>query len=225
MDPKEASAKAALKHVKEGMVVGLGTGSTVAHAIRALGEEVKGGLGIVGVPTSRATEAMAREVGIPLVSLEYHPDIDVAIDGADEVSPRLDLIKGMGGALVREKIVASAAKAFIVVVDEGKMVEVLGTRSPLPVEVIPFGWSLAARRLEALGCKVELKREGGEPFRSDNGNYNLLCRFPSIPEPSYLAARIAGIPGVVDHGLFLGMATQVLVGGPLGVREITRGTP
>ncbi len=184
------------------------------------------GLRIAGIPTSNATEALARREGIPLTSLEEHPEVDIAIDGADEVSPRLDLIKGLGGALVREKIVASAAKAFVVVVDESKLVESLGARAPVPVEVVPFGWSLALRRLEALGAKVERRMEGGRPFLSDNGNHILHARFPmGIPEPSYLVARISPIPGVVDHGLFLGMATSVLVGGSQGVREITRGRP
>lgn len=225
-DPKAAAGEAAAERVRDGMVVGLGTGSTTQHAIHALARRVRAErLDVMGIPTSKVTEELARREGLRLTTLEDHPEVDIAIDGADEVSPKLDLIKGLGGALVREKIVASAAKAFVVVVEEGKLVEALGTKAPLPVEVIPFGWSSARRRLEALGANVERREEGGKPFVSDNGNYILHARFPSIPEPAYLAARIAPIPGVVDHGLFLGMTTAVLVGGTGGVRELTRGRP
>jgi ribose 5-phosphate isomerase A len=206
-------------------VVGLGTGSTVRHTILALGEMVRGGFEVLGVPTSKATEALALDQGIPLTTLDDHPLVDVAVDGADEVAPNLDLTKGMGGALVRERIVASAAREFIVVVDEGKLVEVLASRSPLPVEVLPFGWSATSRRIEALGARVERWEAQGRPFPSDNGNYILHCHFRTLPDPRAIAEALDGMPGVVDHGLFLGMASRVIVGGSEGTRELTRGRP
>lgn len=218
---KRRAAEAALRSVKAGMVVGLGTGSTARHVLGGLARLVAEGMDLRGVPTSLATAKAARALGIPLTSLEEHPHPDLAIDGADEVDPKLDLIKGLGGALFRERIVASASKRFLVVVDESKLVPRLGTKAPVPVEVHPFGWRTSLVALEALGARVELRRRDAEVVRTDNGNYVLDARFPPIRAPSTLAARIQAIPGAVGHGLFLGLADAVLVGTPEGVRTLT----
>src|SRR3990172_8584681 len=217
---KRAAAEASLKHVKSGMVLGLGAGPPARHVLEGLARLVAGGADLRGVPTSLATAEAAKLLGIPLTSLEEHPDLDLAIDGADEVDPALNLVKGMGGALFREKIVAAAAKTFVVVVDGSKVVRRLGTRAPVPVEVHPFGWRTAIRPLEALGATPELRRRAGEPVRTDNGNYLLDARFPGIRSPQKIAAAISAIPVVVEHGLFLGMADVALVGMEDGVRTM-----
>ena len=223
---KRAAAEASLVHVKPGMVLGLGTGSTARHVLEGIARMVAAGADLRGVPTSLATAEAAKLLGIPLTSLEEHPRLDLAIDGADEVDPRLNLIKGMGGALFREKIVASASERFIVVVDESKLVPRLGTQTPVPLEVHPFGWRTALEPLEALGGTPELRRRDGDAYRTDNGNYILDVRFRAIRSPAKLAAEIASIPVVVEHGLFLGMADLVLVGTQEGVetRSPTRRT-
>lgn len=218
---KRAAADASLKYVKDGMVLGLGTGSTARHVLDGLARRMaEEGLRISGVPTSYATAAAAKLLGIPLTSLEDHPTLDLAIDGADEVDPRLDLIKGLGGALFREKIVAAAAKTFIVVVDDSKLVPKLGTKAPVPVEVHPFGWKAAQVHLEALGATTELRMAQGNPFHTDNGNHILDARFRAIRSPAKLAAAIEAIPGVVGHGLFLDMADVVLVASAKRVRTL-----
>jgi len=217
---KRAAAEASLKHVKSGMVLGLGTGSTARHVLEGLARLVAGGTDLRGVPTSLATAEAAKLLGIPLTSLEEHPELDLAIDGADEVDPALNLIKGMGGALFREKVVASASKRFVVVVDESKLVRRLGTRTPVPVEVHPFGWRTALAPLRALGGVPELRRRDGETLRTDNGNYILDARFPPIRSPAKLAAAISAIPVVVEHGLFVGLADLVLAGTAKGVRTL-----
>ena len=222
MEWKRRAAEAAVDRVKDGMVLGLGTGSTVRYAIERLGRRVAEGWELAGVPTSRATAELARELQIPLTTLDEHPSLDLTIDGADEVDPRLDLIKGLGGALLREKIVAAASDAFLVVVDEGKAVEGLGERAPLPVEVLPFGARRTRSRLEALGCEPTLRRAGEAPFRTDNGNYMIHCRFEGIADPRELAGRLKEIPGVIEHGLFLEMADAVFVGTAAGVKEMGR---
>ena len=209
---KRAAGYAAADLVESGMRLGLGTGSTVAHLLDRLGQRVRDGLECAGVPTSRATEARARELGIPLLDLNEVSHLDLCIDGADEVDRDKHLLKGGGGALVREKIVAAAAREMIVVVSANKMVDSLGTTMPLPVEVLEFGWRHAASALEALGCKAAMRMAGEQPFRSDNGNYVLDCSFGSIRDPGALDARIAPIPGVVDSGLFIGMAGRILIG-------------
>ncbi|MEE8232655.1 MAG: ribose-5-phosphate isomerase RpiA [Thermoplasmata archaeon] len=222
MEWKRRAAEAAVDRVEDGMVLGLGTGSTVRYAVERLGRRVAEGWELAGVPTSRATAELARELQIPLTTLDEHPSLDLTIDGADEVDPRLDLIKGLGGALLREKIVAAASEAFLVVVDEGKAVEGLGERAPLPVEVLPFGARRTRSRLEALGCEPTLRRAGEAPFRTDNGNYMIHCRFEGIADPRELAGRLKEIPGVIEHGLFLEMADAVFVGTAAGVKEMGR---
>jgi len=217
---KRKAAEAALAYVKPGMVLGLGTGSTARFFLDGVARLVREGVDLKGVPTSFATADAAKELGIPLTSLEERPSVDLCVDGADEVDPKLDLIKGLGGALFREKIVAAASKRFIVIVDASKLVPRLGTKAPVPVEVHPFGWKTAAAALEGLGATVELRRRDAETVRTDNGNNLLDARFGPIKAPSKLAARIAAIPGVVGHGLFLGMADAVLVASDEGVRTL-----
>jgi ribose 5-phosphate isomerase A len=224
------AAAAALDYVRDGMVLGLGTGSTAAHFVRLLGERVRRGLKVSGVATSQATEALAQAAGVPLVDIDKTARIHLAIDGADEIDPQLRLIKGGGGALLREKIVAAASDHFIVIADESKDVDVLGG-FPLPIEVTPFGFTLAARAiyetLRALGCPgtdVAL-REGaqtGKPLITDGGNYILDAKIQRIDDAEDLAFRLKRIPGVVEHGLFLAMARTAIIGKDRGVeiREI-----
>jgi ribose 5-phosphate isomerase A len=221
---KERAGRAGADLVSDGDVVGLGTGSTAKYAILRLGERVAEGLRILGIPTSVESERLAAEVGIPLTTLEEHPDIDITIDGADEVDPNLDLVKGLGGALLREKIVAHATRKEVIVVDPSKLVDRLGTRSPLPVEVAVYGHAAVARRLRALGCEPVLRRGKAPatgPFVTDNGNHIYDCRFPGITDPRALERRIDEIPGVVECGLFVGLAHVVITAseGGLDVRK------
>ncbi len=210
---KRKAAQKAVEFIEDGMVLGLGTGSTTFFAIEAIGELVKKGYDLRGVPTSIASEEQAMKCGIPLVSMDEIKGIDLTIDGADEVDDDLNLIKGMGGALLREKMVAYASKQEIIIVDEGKLVRKLGTKSPLPIEVTRFGHVMTARNIRSLGCVPELK--GGEkPFISDNGNFIYNCRFDSIDDPSSLEIKLKSIPGVVETGLFLGLATKAVVAYP-----------
>ena len=204
--------------VQPGTVVGLGTGSTADAVIRELGRRVAGGLVITGVATSRRTESLAREVGIPLETLDAAGRLDLGIDGIDEIDPALDAIKGRGGALLREKLVALACAAYILVGTTEKCVATLGERTPLPVEVVPFGWPQTAQRLAALGMTPELRitDAGEEPWRSDNGGYILDCAPGLIHEPRRIAAKVKAVPGVVEHGLFLGIATSALLVDPNG---------
>lgn len=221
-DLKRIAGEAALAYVRDGMTVGLGTGSTVGYTIRKLGETIHArGWRVLGVPTSAATEALATTAGIPLVSLEDVETVDVAIDGADEVDPKLNLIKGGGGAHFREKVVARSAASVVIVVDESKLVPVLGTRAAVPVEVHPFGWRQTKAALEGLWCTASLRSVGGEPFTSDNGNYVLDCKFGPIPKPEKLEREINNVPGVLENGLFVGLADVVLAAGPQGVRTLT----
>jgi len=224
---KRAAAAAALEEVRDGQVLGLGTGSTVAHFLELLGQRIEEGSlsDVVGVPTSVRTASVAHSRGIPVATLADHPKLDLAVDGADEVDPSLDLVKGMGGALLREKIVAQAARRFVVIVDEGKLVERLGTRSPLPVEVVPFGWTASRRFLEEWAGEVTRREdEEGDPYLTDNGNYVLDCRFPEgIPDAVTLDRRLQDRAGVVETGLFVDMADTVLVGeADGGVRVLRR---
>lgn len=223
---KRLAAKHAVDMVQSRMILGLGHGSTTRHAVDILGERVQSGAlqDIVGVPTSEYTTAQARSLGIALATLVEQPVLDLAIDGADEVDPDLNLIKGLGGALLREKIVESAARRFVVIVDESKLVERLGTRGPLPVEVTQFVWEAHLRWLESLGCRAELRREAdGAPFITDNGNYIIHCTFPEgIADPVALGRTLIERPGILEHGIFLGMATEVVVAGADGVRLINR---
>ena len=221
---KKAAAEAACRHIRDGTVIGLGTGSTADFAVRHVGEMVQKGLRVQGVPTSLKTERLAREVGIPLVDLDEVESIDVTIDGADEADRDLDLIKGLGGALLREKIVASLTQRQIIVVDPSKLVDRLGTRSPLPVEVLPFGAKVVERRLVREGHRPKLRVKDGKPVVTDNGNHVLDLHFPDgIADARKLERDLNNVPGVVENGLFLGMTWRVVVGEADGrVREITR---
>lgn len=202
----------ALEYVRDGQTLGLGTGRAATAFVRALGARVKQGLKVRGVPTSEATAKLARELGIPLLTLEDAGELDVTFDGADEVNPRLDLIKGYGGALVREKIVAASSKRFVILVGDEKLVSVLGERGKLPVEIIPFGEALCRRRLKTLGIEADLRRrEDGSVLVTDNGNRILDCRVSSIRDPAALDLDLLRIPGVVGTGIFPAMAHVVLV--------------
>jgi ribose 5-phosphate isomerase A len=214
---KEMAARRAVEFVRDRMIIGLGTGSTAALAVKALAEKVRQGCRILGIATSRETEALARQLGIPLTTLEEHPEVDLTIDGADEVDPNGNLIKGLGGALLREKIVASATKQEIIAVDGSKLVGRLGTKALIPVEVIPFGWTRCQKALQALGATAELRRCGSSPFVTDNGNYILDSSFGPLEDPYRLAGAVKAIVGVVEHGLFLDLADIVIVGNEDGV--------
>lgn len=214
---KRIAAEAAVAHVRDGMVVGLGTGSTARYVVLALGERVKAGLKIKGVPTSQGTAELARKSGIPLVETEDSWAIDVDIDGADQVDPQLNLIKGGGGALLKEKIVATAARQVIIVVDHTKLVPALGNSFPLPVEVVPFGWGSTARQIDELGMKPVLRERNGEIFRTEAGHYILDLHIGRIENPAELETRLNLIPGVVETGLFVGRTDILMVGTPQGV--------
>ncbi|AQS89294.1 ribose-5-phosphate isomerase [Neoasaia chiangmaiensis] len=221
---KEEAARQAVTYVEDGMAIGLGTGSTARFMIDALGERVRTeGLRVCGIPTSEASAEQARRLGIPLTDFVNHPILDIAIDGADEVlRGSLGLVKGLGGALLREKIVATAAKRFVVIVDQSKLVDKLGTHAPVPVEVTPWGWERAAKWLGETGaraCKPRMTRDGSL-FITDNGNMILDCHYPGIDNPDELCQAILAITGVVDHGLFLGMASEVLVAGLDGIERL-----
>lgn len=223
---KRQAAGRAVALIEDGMKLGLGTGSTAKHVLELIAERRRRGelADIAGVPTSRATENLARALGIPLTTLDKHPRLDLAIDGADEVDPELNLIKGWGGALLWEKIVASAAERFVVVVDESKLVERLGDRGPVPVEVVPFAYQVHMPFLEELGGKPRLREaEGGMPFVSDGGHYIIDCYFETgISDPWRLEAELKHRAGVVDTGLFLDMAESVVVAAAAGVNVLAR---
>ncbi len=223
---KLAAAVAAVMLVQPGMKLGLGTGSTAAKLVQVLGERVRAGLDVLCVPTSEATRKLAEAAGIRLSTLDLEPHLDLTIDGADEIDPILTLIKGGGGALLREKIVATASDRLIVIADVSKKVANLG-RFPLPVEVVPFGVTatrnMVAAMVREIGCEglIELRRDkAGKPFTTENGNLILDCSFGRIIEPFDLAAALRIIPGVVEHGLFIGLCDQALIGGPDGVETI-----
>ena len=218
-----AAAERAVADVKPGMVVGLGSGSTAEIAIALLGRKVAAGLSIVGIPTSERTRALAHELGIPLTGFEAHPRIDLVIDGADQVERgTLNLIKGLGGALLREKIVAASARRMIVVVDSSKLVPRLGGQTPLPVEIASFGWPSTMQRLRVAGYQPTLRKTGGQPFTTDGGNHIADCAIASIDDASRLEMELHALPGVMETGLFIGMASRVIVGGPQGVEELER---
>jgi ribose 5-phosphate isomerase A len=219
---KEAAARASLRFVRDGQVVGLGTGSTASFFIQLLGEQVKKGLHVRGIPTSVRSRDQALSLGIPLTTLDECQQIDVTIDGADEVDPQLRLIKGGGGALLREKIVASATKQLVIVADATKRVPVLG-KFPLPVEVVKFAQALVAKKIEGLGAHVALRRAtDGTPYLTDENNYILDCRFGQIPDADWLAKQLCNMPGVVEHGLFIGMASVVLIANGSEIVELRR---
>ena len=225
-DLKRQAAERAVDFIESGMVVGLGTGSTAVHAVRALGRLLADGRlqNIVAIPTSEATAREAKSCNIPLVTLQTHPVIDLTIDGADEADPNLDLIKGLGGALLREKIVAVASKRFIIVGDYTKRAAQLGSKAPVPVEVIPFAERPVANYLQPLGARVEKRMagDGERPFRTDESNIILDCYFGLISDPAALAQAIRQEPGVVEHGLFLNMATDLIIATPHSIEHQTR---
>lgn len=225
MNPKQRAAEAALAHVQSGMVVGLGTGSTADLFIRALATALAEGRlrEIRGIPTSVQSERRARELGVPLAMLSATVRPDVTIDGADEIAPNLDLIKGLGGALLREKIVAQNSAKLIIIADAGKTVSALGTKSPLPVEVVPFCHEAHEAFLKSLGATPVLRRDPAKkPVVTDNGNYIYDCRFSRIDKPRDVESELLHRAGVVETGLFLGMATLAIIGDDGGVRELTR---
>lgn len=225
-DFKRAAAAQAVELVEDGMRLGLGTGSTAAHFVDLLGARVKAGLDVLCVPTSEATRRQAESLGIPLTTLDEMPALDLTVDGADELDSELRLIKGGGGALLREKIVAMASGRVVIIADHSKHVATLGA-FPLPVEVVPFGLKATENLIEALaaavGCQGVLTLRGlatGAPFLTDGGHYILDCAFGRIEDPEGLADALESIPGVVDHGLFIGIADLALVAGPTGVRTL-----
>lgn len=223
---KRAAAERAVEEVLAGMVVGLGAGSTAAIAMKRLATRVTRGevTNIVCVPCSIEVGEEATQLGLTLTTLEDHAEIDVTIDGADEVDPRLGLIKGVGGALLREKIVAQASRREIIIVDDTKLSTALGTRCALPVEVVPFGWQSHVRFLESLGARVQLRRSPtGAAYLTDQGNYILDCKFAPIRQPHGLARTLSARAGVVEHGLFLDLATDLVIADEHGVRIETRG--
>ncbi len=217
---KKAAAFHAVRQLSDGMVVGLGSGTTATFALQAIADRVKSGLHIVGVPTSDKTCLRARELGLTLVTLTEYPNVDLTIDGADEVTrPSMHLIKGGAGNLLREKIVAVASRRFLVVVDESKLAERLGAHRAVPVEVARFGWRSTSDRMRELDCRPALRMNGdGSPFITDGGNYVLDCAFGPIDAPVTLEREIDSIVGVVEHGLFLSLATELIVGGTSGVK-------
>lgn len=225
-DLKRKAAEHAVEHVRSGMTLGLGTGSTVAHFLDLLAQRIESGAltNVAGVPTSRWTESQAGRLGIPLTSMAKHARLDLTVDGADEVDPNVDLIKGMGGALLREKMVAQASERVVIIADEAKEVARLGTRSPLPVEVVPWGYEAHVRFIEGLGATAEVREdEDGGLFRSDNGNLILHCRFDGgIDDPARLEAALQLRAGIVETGLFLGLAHEALIASGDGVRVMGR---
>ncbi|MBV8630578.1 MAG: ribose-5-phosphate isomerase RpiA [Silvibacterium sp.] len=219
---KEMAAQRSLEFIRDGMVVGMGSGTTATHFIKLLGARVKQGLKVRGIPSSRASDELARSLGIPVIDFHSATQIDVTIDGADEVTHKLDLIKGGGGALLREKIVASASKLFVIVADSRKLVDRLG-KFPLPVEVIQLAAPLVAKKLEAVGVHPAVRKTAaGEDYITDEGNLILDCACGEIDNPQKLAAEIRAMVGVVEHGLFLGMANVALIATETDVKELAR---
>ena len=226
MNPKQAAAERGAELVQSGMVLGLGSGTTSTLMVQSIGRKLREGTlqNVIGVPSSSGIAAVARESGVPLTTLDAHPRLDLNLDGADEVDPNLGLIKGLGGALLWEKIVATASKQVVILADDTKLVARLGTKAPLPVEVVPFGWKTHLAFVESLGGTPSLRTEpDGRPFVTDEGNYILHCRFEGgIPDPADLEARLLGRAGIVGTGLFLGVANQVIIGRADGVEVLTR---
>jgi ribose 5-phosphate isomerase A len=225
-EAKRAAAAVAVEEVRSGMRLGLGTGSTAKHFVDLLAERVRAGLDVVGVPTSEATRRQAEELGVPLTTLDETPELDLTVDGADELDGQLNLIKGGGAALLREKIVAAASARMIVVADASKRVERLG-RFPLPIEVVPFGLGATkiavAEAITAAGCtgpaRLRLKADG-HPLVTDSGHLILDAALEAIPEPRLLADLLASVPGVMEHGLFIGLCSEALIAGPDGVERL-----
>lgn len=212
MQAKKLTGEKATEYIKDGMLIGLGTGSTAYYAIKKVGEMVRNGLNIKAVPTSKETAELAAEEGIELIDLADAKSLDLTIDGADEVDPEFNLIKGGGGALLREKIVASATDKLIIVVDESKLVDHLGSSFKLPIEVTPFSWKYTQQMIEKFSCDSEIRKEAGEIYITDNGNYILDCDFAKIEDPIKVTTELNKLPGVVENGIFAEMAEIVIVG-------------
>ncbi|WP_026582642.1 ribose-5-phosphate isomerase RpiA [Bacillus sp. J33] len=208
---KKAAGEKAVEFVKDGMIIGLGSGSTVYWMLKKLGEMVAQGLNVKGIPTSLRTERWAKEFNIPLTDFSKVQKLDLAIDGADEVDPDFNLTKGGGGSLLREKLVDANSESLLIIVDESKMVDKLGD-FPLPVEVVPFGWEVTAKRISNLGANPKLRIKDGDIYISNNGNYILDCKFKKISNPEKLHSQLKHLPGVVETGLFIGMTDLVIVG-------------
>ncbi|WP_281975381.1 ribose 5-phosphate isomerase A [Halobacillus litoralis] len=208
---KKAAGEKVVEYIEDGMTLGLGSGSTVYWALKKLSEKVKQGLNIRGIPSSKRTERWAEELGIPLTHYHDVQELDLAIDGADEIDANLHLIKGGGGSLVREKIVNASARQVIIIADSTKRVTQLG-KTPLPIEVLPFGWEVTAKRISDLGGKIQLRKKNNQPFISDNGNYILDCQFEGIPEPAVLHKQLIQLVGVVETGLFIDLTDRVILG-------------
>jgi len=221
MKAKKAAGRKVREFINDGMTIGLGTGSTVYWSIQTIGSMIKNGLKIKAVPTSDSTAELANEVNIPLIELNQVDKLDLTIDGADEVDPNFNLIKGGGGALLREKIVASASKNLIIVVDESKLVTNLGDFS-LPIEVTPFNWQYTQKMIEKLGCKSKIRKENNKIFVTDNQNYIIDCDFKKIINPEKLNKELKQIPGIVENGLFINMAETVIVGYETGEVKILK---
>jgi ribose 5-phosphate isomerase A len=219
---KRLAGEKAVEYVEEGMILGLGTGSTVEHTIKKLGELVQNGLHIQGIPTSHRTKKLAMSLNIPLLELDEHVIINLTIDGADEVDSELNLIKGGGGALTREKMIAYHSQKEIIVIDESKVVKRLGVDHSLPIEVVKYGWKATKKALEDLGCTAELRTITGEPYITDNQNYIIDCDFGRIDEPDALERELNMIPGIVENGLFIALVDEVIVGSKQGIMSLER---
>jgi len=220
---KRKAAERAVAAVEDRMVLGLGSGSTAAIMVELLAKRVADGLKVIGIPTSEGTAALAKRLGVPLTDFEHNRRIDLTIDGADQIEQRtLNLVKGLGGALLREKIVAEASARMIVIADPTKLVPKLGDLTPLPVEIVPFGWPVVLDRLKELRAECVLRREGDVPFVTNGGNYVADCRFDTIADAPALQAKLKAITGVVETGLFIGLATQAMIGRDEGVEVLSR---
>lgn len=220
-DQKRAAAWAAVEEVRSGMLIGLGTGSTAAHAVRRLGDLLREGLPIRAVATSVATESLARAMGIPVLDFARIDAVDLAIDGADEIDDRMFAIKGAGGAMLREKVVAASARRMIVIADASKRSAAIG-RAPVPVEILPFAQTFVRAQLDRLGAQTALRLTDGEPFRTDQDNLVVDCDFAVLPDPAGIAARITEIPGVLGHGLFLTEVDSAYIGSESGIIRLDR---
>jgi len=220
---KKLAGEKAVEKIEDGMILGLGTGSTVEYTLKKLAEEVKNGLKIKGIPTSNQTKKLAKQYQIPLIDLDETIEIDLTIDGADEVDGELNLIKGGGGALTREKIIAHHSNKVIIVIDETKVVKGLGVDTPVPVEIVKFSWKATKKALEQLGCTTELREVmQGEPFITDNSGYILDCDFGKINDPEELEININKIPGVIENGLFIELADEVIAGSKQGLLTLNK---
>ena len=219
---KRIAAEKAVELIEDGMIIGLGTGSTVKYALKKIGERVSKGLNIKGIPTSNQTKKLAIKYNIPLTNLEDCEEIDLTIDGADEIDSDLNLIKGGGGALTREKIIAFHSKKLLIIADDSKVVKSLGIDFPLPVEVVKYAWQATKRSLEKFECECTLRKIFEDPFITDNGNYIIDCEFNRIAEPEELEQEINMIPGVVENGLFIGLADKAIVGSTQGIMTLEK---